>query len=139
MLPGAAIEQHDHQKAQQGEGDIAVYAKGERRVGAEPLILGHHAQCDPYSGQAVHGCGKAVLTINLIPLPPHIIEQHIKNRHRNRSDPFSQAQRNGVILQTGGTQGNGPGNQMERISRPQHDSHPSEQTELTLSFAAADH
>ena len=59
----AVREQHNDQKSQKGEGNVAVDAPGERRFGGEPLVLGHHAQPNPHSGQNVHGSGIKNATI----------------------------------------------------------------------------
>ena len=77
------LEQHNHQKAQQGEGNIAVNPPGKGRFCAEPLILRHHAQHNPQAGQAVHGYGKDALAIYSVSLPPDIVKQHIENSHGN--------------------------------------------------------
>ena len=139
MLSCAAVEQHDDQQAQQGEGDIAVNSPGEGRLGAEPLVLGHHAQRDPPPGQNVRGGGKTVSAADVIPLPPDIVKEHIENRHCRGGDPLAKAQGNSVVLQAGGAQGDDSGHQMEGVSRAQHHRHPAKQVELTHSFVAPDH
>ena len=61
-------------------------------VGAEPLVLGHHAQQDAQPGQEIHGGGQTVMSPDAIPLPPDMVEQHIENCHGDGGDPLSQAQ-----------------------------------------------
>ena len=75
------LKEHDDEKAHEGEGDVAVDAPRERRTCAHPLILRHHAENDARGGKTLHGGDQARPALDLIALAPHIIEQHIKDRH----------------------------------------------------------
>ena len=65
---------------------------GEGRLGAEPLVLRHHAQGNPHPGQYVNRGRENAPAGHPVPLPPDMIEQGIKNRHGDRGDPFPQPQ-----------------------------------------------
>ena len=139
MFLCAAVKQHNNHKPQQSKGDVAVNAPGEGRVRTEPLVLGHHAQGDTHAGQTVHGGGQAALAGDVVALPPDVVEQYIEYRHGDGGDPFTNAQGDGVVLQTGGAEGESAGDQVEGITGPQHHRHPAEQTVLRLAAAVADH
>ena len=139
LLFGAVVEQHNDHQAQQGKGDVPVDAPGKGRLGAEPLVLGHHAEGHPGRRQAPDCRGQAVFAADLIPGPPDVVEQHIKDGHGHRGDPLAQAQGHGVILQAGGAKGQGPGHQMEGVPRPQQDGHGAEEGELGIALAAPEH
>ena len=139
MLPGAAEEQHDDQKAHQGKGDVAVDAPGKRGFGAEPLVLRHHAKDDAHGSQPVDGSGQALLPLDPVALTPHIVEQHIKNCHRDRGDPLAESQGHGVVFQTRGAERQRTGNQMEGVTGAQHNGHQAEQPELRVALTPTDH
>ena len=119
--------------------DVPVDTPGKGRLGAEPLVLGHHAEGHPGRRQAPDRGGQAVFAADLIPGPPDVVEQHIKDGHGHRGDPLAQAQGHGVILQAGGAEGQGPGHQMEGVPRPQQDGHGAEEGELGIALAAPEH
>ena len=120
LFLSTVIEQHNYQKSQQTKGDIAADPPEGRCFGAEPVILRHHAQSDPKTSQTVHSSRQTLFPFDLIPLPPHIVEQHIKNGHGDRSNPFAQAQKNSIVLQPGSTQRHSSRDQVKRITRAQH-------------------
>ena len=127
------------QQAQQGKGNVAVDAPGEGCIGAQPLVLGHHAQGNAHTGQSVNQRSQTVLPLHMVALPPYIVEQDIEDGHGHRGDPLTSAQGNGVVFQSGGAEGDGTGNQVERVTGAQYHSHDTEQTELGVSLAALDH
>jgi len=110
----------NHQHADQGDG---VRPQHHRDVEAEAQ---HDSQPHPAESLVIVLFGAAV-------------EQHIENGHGHRGDSLSKAQRNGVVLQSGGAQRQRAGNQVEGITGAQHHRHPAEQTKLGVAFAAADH
>ena len=105
----------------------------------EPLVLRHHAQHDAHSGQGVHGGGHVLLTLDLVALAPDVVQQYIEHGHSHRGDPLAQTQRHSVVFQTGGTQRQCAGHQMEGVASAQHNGHQAEQAELGAGLAAADH
>lgn len=135
----AAIEQHNHHESQQSEWNVAIDTPGKWSFSTDPLVLRHHTQSNPNTGHAEHCNSQSVLTLNLVPLPPHIVKKYIKNCHGNRGDPFSQSQRDGIILQPGCTQRQGTRNQMKGISRSQYHRHPTEQPKLSVSLTLLNH
>ena len=139
MLFGAAIEQHDDQQPQQRERNVAVDAPRQRRGCAQPLVLRHHAKADSHSAERVHGGGQTGLSLDLIALPPDVVEQHIENGHGDGCDPLAQTKRDGVVLKAGGAQRQHTGNQVEGISGSQHNSHQPEQPKLRIALAVSDH
>ena len=74
MEAGAAVKQHDHHQPQQGKGQVPVDPPGQGRIGAEPLVLGHHAQHDPQPRQGVDQRGQALAALDAIAQPPDVIE-----------------------------------------------------------------
>ena len=139
MFLRAAVEQHDNQQTQQGEGNVAVDAPGERRGGAEPLVLRHHAEHDANGGEQVDGSGQAAFALDLVALPPDIVEQHIEDGHGDGGDPLAEAERHGVVFKAGGAQRQRAGDQVEGVASAQHDGHQTEQAELLVALASADH
>ena len=139
MLLRAAVEQHDNQQTQQGEGNVAVDAPGERRGGAEPLVLRHHAEHDANGGEQVDGGGQAAFALDLVALPPDVVEQHIEDGHGDGGDPLAEAERHGVVFKAGGAQRQRAGDQVEGVAGAQHDGHQTEQAELLAALASADH
>ena len=139
MLFGAAIEQHDDQQTQQREGNVAVDAPRQRRGCAQPLVLRHHAKADSHGAERVHGGGQTGLSLDLIALPPDVVEQYIENGHGDGCDPLAQTKRDGVALKAGGAQRQRTRNQMEGISGSQHNGHQPEQPKLRVALAVSDH
>ena len=138
-LPGTFVEQNDDEKAQKREGDIPVNAPGQRCVGTQPCILGEEAERDPESGQEVHGGGDLIPASDLIPDPPHIVENDIKDRHGDGGDELAHAQGDGEVLKSGGAEGQRPGNQVKGVAGAQDDGHNAEQPVLFVSLAFHDH
>ena len=139
MFSGPPVKQHQDHQPQQSKGDVAVNSPGQRGVGAEPLILGEHTQHDPCPRQQIDYSSQPGISPDMITAAPHVVEQHIKNRHGDGGDPLSNSQRRRVVLQPGGTQSHRPGHKMEGVPRPQYHRHDAEQTELLLSPAPGDH
>ena len=103
MLLGAAVEQHDNQKAHQCKRNITVNAPGQRGSVAQPLVLRHHAQDNTHSSQTVDGGSQAIAALDPVALTPDIVQQHIKDCHCHRGDPLTQTQGNGKVFKTRGT------------------------------------
>lgn len=57
-------------------------------------------------------------------------EQHIKDRHCDRGDPFAHAEGDGVALKARGAQRQRAGDKMEGVAHAKHDRHQSEELEL---------
>lgn len=138
-MPGAPVEQDDDQQAQKRKGNVPVNAPGKRRIGAQPCILREEAEGDPQGRQQIHGGGNAVLTIDLVPDPPHIVEDDVKDRHGNGGDEFAYAQGDDKVFQTSGAESQSPGDQMEGVAGAKDDGHDAEQPVLFVSPALYDH
>ena len=138
-FPGTLVEQNDDQQTHEGKGDVPVDAPGQGGVGTEPVVLGHHAQDDPQSGQSVNGDGGIFAALHMVARPPDVVENHVEDGHGDGGDPLAQTQSYGEAFQTRGTQGQCPGDQVEGIAAAQQHGHNAKEGELTVALAATDH
>ena len=137
---GAAEVEHDDQQAQQGERDVPIDSPGQRRIGDGPPVLRHHAQGDSNAGQQVYQGGQILAAGDVVAFAPYVVDQHVENRHGDGCHPFADSQRNHVVPETGGAQGDDTWHQMEGIAGTQDYSHPSEKGILAgLAPASAKH
>lgn len=93
----------------------------------------------PSGSKAVYSGGQFRLVLDLIALTPHIVEQHIKDCHRNRGDPLAQTQGNGVVFKPRGTQCQRTGDKVKGVTCAQHHGHQAKELELRIALASTDH
>lgn len=75
----------------------------------------------------------------MIAVPPYIVQEDIKDSHRDRSDELSGTESSGEVFQSGSAQRECARHQVKRVAQSKDNSHDAKQTILSVPVVFADH